>query len=66
MVYLFGILGFICGFAFGLGVVNVLTRGYSGQELVEKKVLRWTYGLAVWLMAGLGAWGGVFIHARYF
>ena len=59
MVYLYGIIGFIGGFALGLGVINMFLRSYTGRELMENKNLRWTYGLAVWLFAGLGAWAGV-------
>jgi len=66
MVYLFGIIGFIGGFVFGLGMINVFLRGYSNDDLVQKKSLRWTYGLFVWLIAALGAWTGVWMHGRYF
>jgi hypothetical protein len=67
MVYLFGTIGFLGGFALGLGIINMFLRAYNGRELVENKQLRWTYGLAVWLFAGLGAWAGVQIyHQHYF
>ena len=66
MVYIFGLFGFITGFAVGLGVINVMLRHYSGNEIQKDKSLRWTYGLAVWVFAGVGCWLGVLIYNRYF
>lgn len=66
MVYLFGFIGFVLGFAVGLGVVNVFLRSYSPKELRNNKSLWWTYGLAVWVFAGLGCWLGLVMFERYF
>ncbi len=66
MVYLFGVLGFIGGFMAGLLVINIFLRGISNTELVSNKSLRWTYGVAVWIFAGLGIYAGLWMHARYF
>lgn len=66
MVYLFGICGFAAGFLSGLFVINLFLRGVPNSALVQDKSLRWTYGVAVWVLAGLGAWAGVAAHGRYF
>ena len=62
MVYAFGALGFLLGFAAGLFIINLFLRHYPTHELVKNKSLRWTYGLACWIFAGLGAWAGVFMY----
>lgn len=51
MVYLIGIVGFICGFALGVQVISWLLRDRKTEDLVQDKSLRWSYGLMVWLMA---------------
>lgn len=66
MVYLFGIIGLILGFAGGLFIISLFLKGYSRKDLVRDKSLRWTYGLAVWVFAALGAWGGVWLYERSF
>lgn len=62
MVYLFGIAGFAAGFAGGLFIINLFLRGVANKELIENKSYRWTYGLAVWLFAALGAYAGVWVY----
>lgn len=49
----------------GLWMIYVLLRAYSRRELVMNKELRWTYGLGVWLLAGLGAWAAVEFYHVY-
>ena len=66
MVYVFGFVGFVMGFGVGLGVINVLLRHYSKQELQDNKSLRWRYGLAVWIFAVLGGWAGVSLYNNSF
>jgi undecaprenyl pyrophosphate phosphatase UppP len=66
MVYLFGILGFIGGFMAGLIVINIFLQNVSRDKLLGDKSLRWTYGLAVWVIAGIGVYAGLWVHARYF
>ena len=66
MVYVFGIAGFVLGFAAGLFVINLFLKSFSSSELVKDKSLRWTYGLAVWIMASIGAYAGVWLHSRSF
>ena len=66
MMYLFGIGGFILGFAAGLVIINIFVRHISTRQLTQDKSLHRTYGLAVWLMAGLGAWAGVWLYERSF
>lgn len=65
MVYLFGIMGFIGGFALGLGILHFFLRHKQRTELVEDKSLR-IYGLVVWIVAALCAWGAVIMYGRYF
>lgn len=64
MVYVFGAIGFVVGFAAGLFVINLYLRAYPTSELVKNKSLRWTYGLAVWIFAGLGTALGVWLYDR--
>ena len=66
MVYIFGFFGFVMGFAIGLGTINVLLRNKSLSEIQEKKSLKWTYGLIVWLMAVISGWIGFWVHNTYF
>lgn len=64
MIYVFGIFGLVLGFAAGMFVIQMFLRNYKPEELVKDKSLRWTYGLAVWIFAGLGAWAGVWLYQR--
>lgn len=66
MVYLFGILGFIGGFVAGLIIINIFLQNVSRDTLLKDKSLRWTYGVAVWLIAAAGAYIGTVLHAQYF
>lgn len=66
MMYLFGALGFVVGFFAGVFIISMFLKGYSKKELVHDKSLRWTYGVAVWLFAALGTWGGVWFYDRSF
>jgi hypothetical protein len=66
MVYVFGFTGLVLGFVAGLFVINIFLRGYNPAELVKNRSLRWTYGLAAWIIAGLGAWAGVWLYNRSF
>lgn len=61
-LYIFGVLGFIFGFAIGLGVINVLSRNYSIQDIKENAKLRWIYGGMVWIFAAIGGWLGVWLY----
>lgn len=64
MVYLCGIVGFVLGFVAGMFVINLFLSRYSKAELVKNRSLRWTYGLAVWVFAALGTWGGIWLYER--
>jgi undecaprenyl pyrophosphate phosphatase UppP len=66
MIYLFGIVGFILGFAAGLVVISLFLKGYSRRQLTGDKSLRWTYGFAVWVFAALGTYGGIWLYERSF
>ena len=65
MVYIFGFFGFAMGFAVGLGVINVMLRHRSTEEIKKDKSLKWTYGVGVWIMAALGGWLGVWIYNNH-
>lgn len=62
MIYVCGIIGFVLGFSAGLFIINLFLRQYPTNELMRNKSLRWTYGLFCWILAGLGAWAGVFMY----
>lgn len=66
MVYVFGIAGFVLGFIAGLFIINMFLKNLSKRELTTDRSLRWTYGLAVWIFAGLGSWAGVWLYERSF
>jgi hypothetical protein len=66
MIYVFGILGFIGGFALGQMVLYFLLRQYSREELLNDKNLRWTYGILNWLIALLGSYSFVVVYQQYF
>lgn len=66
MVYIFAFIGFVMGFAVGLGIINVLLRNRKISEVKGNKFSKWTYGLAVWGLAFVGLWLGLNIHNAYF
>ncbi len=66
MVYLFGFIGFVAGFAVGLGLINVILRKKSLDEIKEKKSYRWKYGLLVWFMGFLGCRISIILFNTYF
>ena len=66
MVYVVGIIGFICGFIGGQYWLLKLLKGRSKEELLNNKKLSWTYGLLNWILAGVGAYTFVFLYQYYF
>lgn len=66
MVYIFGFFGFVMGFGVGLGIINVLLRNRTKEDIQEDKSLRWTYGVAVWVFAAFGGWAGAWIYQNNF
>ena len=60
MVYIFALVGFVSGFAVGLGTINVILRHVEKERLTQDKAIKWKYGLLVWAFAfaggGLGIW----------
>ncbi len=66
MVYIFGVIGFVLGFTGGLLVINLFLKSFTASELMREKSLRWTYGLAVWIFAAMGAYAGVWLYNRSF
>ncbi len=66
MVYVFGTVGFVAGFFIGLFVISMFLKGYTKEDLVQNKSLRWTYGFAVWIFAALGTYIGVWLYDRSF
>lgn len=66
MVYVAGIIGFVCGFSLGLWVLSYLLKGRSREDLLQDKSLRWTYGLLAWAMAAITSYSAVALYKYYF
>ncbi len=66
MVYLIGTIGFIGGFIFGQMALYFLLRHKNNEDLLSDPSLKWTYGLANWIIAGLGSYGLVLLYHQYF
>ena len=65
MVYLFGVIGFFVGFAFGLMLLYVLLRHRSNRELLTDDSLKLKFGLLNWALAALGAYLFVQLYHQY-
>ena len=65
MVYLFGIIGFIVGFAFGLMLLYVLLRHRSNRDLLTDDSLKLKFGLLNWALAALGCYLFVQLYYQY-
>lgn len=66
MVYLFAIFGFVTGFAIGLGIINVILRKKSIDEIKADPKNKWKYGVLVWVMGFIGCRIGVILFNTYF
>lgn len=66
MVYIFGFFGFMIGFGIGLGIINVLLRHRTLDEIRADKAAKWKYGLIVWAMSAFGAYSGIWIYNNHF
>ncbi len=66
MTWIVGIIGFAGGFCLGLLIIHFFLRGKSKEDLTQDKSLHWTYGIGVWVFAGLGAWAALKFYALYF
>ena len=66
MIYVFGVLGFIGGFALGIMVLSFLLRGVDSETLVNDKHIKFKYGLLTWLIAGLSSYSAVYCYKLYF
>lgn len=66
MVYVVGVIGFICGFITGLSFLNFLLRDVPRKDLLEDPYIKWKYGLLCWGMAGAGAYVFIGIYNRVF
>lgn len=64
MIYVFGVIGFVCGFILGQGVLLYLLRARPREELINNKSLKWTYGVLNWVIAAISAY--VFIALYHF
>jgi len=47
MIYVFGIFGFIGGFILGQGLLLYLLRSRPREELLNNRMLKFTYGLFI-------------------
>lgn len=66
MVYIFGFFGFMIGFGIGLGIINVLLRNRSIEQIRADKATKWKYGMLVWLFSAIGAYAGIWIYNNHF
>ncbi|MAI61692.1 MAG: hypothetical protein CBB87_04255 [Micavibrio sp. TMED27] len=66
MMYVMGILGFIFGFIFGQLVLIFFLREKTKDELLNDRSLKYTYGLANWIIAGLMSYAFASIYNLYF
>lgn len=66
MVYIFALVGFVFGFAIGLGTINVILRNVEKERLTNDKSLKWKYGILVWVFAFCGGWLGVWVFNNVF
>jgi len=65
MVYVCGIIGFVLGFAVGIGIINLFLHNRPRADLMHNKSLRWTYGLPVWILAGASSWVATQIYHHF-
>ena len=65
MVYIIGIIGFIGGFIVGQALLLYLLKDRPMEELVNNRLVKWTYGLLNWVVAGIGAYSFVFLYQQY-
>ncbi len=66
MVYIFSIFGLLMGFGVGLGVINVILRNATKDQIENDKSLIWKYGSLVWLFALGGGWLGYWVYNHNF
>ena len=66
MIWLIGIIGFVCGFALGLLALNRMLEGRTKSELLHDRGLQFRYGLFAWIVAGGCSYGAVLLYKIYF
>lgn len=66
MVWAVGILGFVVGFVGGVNLIKRWLSDRSKEELLTDKNLHTTYGIFVWMVAGLTSAAAVWIYKTYF
>jgi len=66
MVYVFGFIGLLAGFAAGQVFIYYQLRGRSREDLLNDRSLRWTYGVFNWIIAAVGVYCFVFMYNQYF
>jgi hypothetical protein len=66
MITVVGIVGFVCGFAFGQMLLLFLLRHKTKAELLNDKNLRRVYGLLNWGIAVLGCYSAIEMYKFYF
>lgn len=66
MVYLVGITGLMCGFAFGQMILYFMLRHRPREDLLQDRGLKWKYGTLNWLLAFAGAYSFIAIYRDYF
>ncbi len=66
MVYVFGLIGFVCGFVLGQIIIAYLLRGVKTEDLLNDKLLRFKYGTFNWGIAFVSGYGAVLIYQQWF
>ncbi len=66
MIYAFGFIGFVAGFAIGQMLLYFMLRHRSPEELINDRSLRWTYGIVNWACAIAGAYAFVVMYNQYY
>ena len=66
MEWVVGIIGFLVGFGGGIALLNRWLKDRSREELIRDKALHKTYGLIVWMIAGVTAAGAIYLYRYYF
>lgn len=66
MIYVLGVFGLICGFAFGQMLLYFMLRNVSQKDLLNDPYLKWKYGTLNWICAGLGSYSFIVVYGRFF
>ena len=66
MVYVFGFIGLVIGFAAGQVFIYFQLRDRKREDILNDRGLRWTYGVFNWIIAAIGVYCFVFMYNHFF